>query len=222
MASLLDALKTSVFKKTLTILLLSVIIISCSSTMVIGTWKKSEDQEVKYDKIALLGISHSTVYRKIFEQAVEEQMLNYGYEAEGALDFLPPNENEDNTSPEIVMAFFASAKVDAVMTMHLLEIDDTRHYVPGRAYFIPYYNTYSFYDHYYEVYEYVYSPAYYAGELDVFLEANLFDFETGELIWSAQTETMDLNNINEIANSFAKTLVHNLHKSSVLFSSLKK
>ena len=189
--------------------------------MLIGTWEKSENQEIKYDKIAILGISHSTIYRKIFEQAVEEQMLAYGYPAEGALDFLPPNENEDNTSPEIVMAFFGSAKVDAVMTIHLLDIDDTRRYVPENVYFIPYYNTYSFYDHYYDIYEYVYSPAYYAGELDVFLEANLFDFKTGELLWSAQTETMDLNNISEIANSFADVLVHDLHKSDVLFSSLK-
>jgi len=43
-------------------------------------------------------------------------MLDYGYPAKGALDFLHPNENEDNTTPEIVMAFFCSAKVDAVMT----------------------------------------------------------------------------------------------------------
>ena len=190
--------------------------------MIIGSWKKSENQELKYNKIAILGISHSTEYRKIFETYVEEQMINYGYNAEGAFDFLPPNENEDNTSPEIIMAFFKSAKVDAVMTMHLLEIDDSRRYVPGTVYFTPYYSTYSFYDYYYDIYEYVYSPAYYTGELDVFLEANLFDFETGELLWSAQTETADLNNVAEIANSFAEKLVKDLNKSKVLFSPMEK
>ncbi len=211
----------SIIYRTLTILLISIIIMSCTSSRVIGTWAKGEDKEIKFNKIAILGISHSTEYRKIFEQAVEEQMLIYGYNAEGALDFLPPNENEDNTTSELINAFFKSAKVDAVITMRLLEIDDFRRYVPGTGFFVPYYSTFSFYDHYIESYEYVYSPGYYTGELDVFLEANLFDFETGELLWSAQTETMDLNNVTEIANSFAKVLVDELNKSEVLFSSLK-
>ena len=205
-------------KSTIAIFLISVITISCSSSMIIGTWKKSENQELKYNKIAILGISHSSSYRKIFEQSIEEQMLNYGYAAEGALDFLSPNENEDNTSPEILMAFFESAKVDAILSIHLLEIDDDRRYVPGSVYFMPYYNAYSFYDYYYDMYDYVYSPAYYAGELDVFLEANLFDFATGELLWTAQTETTDLNSVAEIANNFANVLVKDLYKSKVLYS----
>ena len=205
-------------KSTIAIIFISVITISCSSTMIIGTWKKGENQELKYNKIAILGISHSSSYRKIFEQSVEEQMLNYGYAAEGALDFLPPNENEDNTSPEIVMAFFESAKVDAILSIHLLEIDDDRRYVPGSLYFTPYYNAYSFYDYYYDMYDYVYVPSYYTGELDVFLEANLFDFATGELLWTAQTETTDLNSVAEIANSFANVLVKDLYKSNALYS----
>ncbi len=205
-------------KSTIAIFLISVITISCSSSMIIGTWKKGENQELKYNKIAILGISHSSSYRKIFEQSIEEQMLNFGYAAEGALDFLSPNENEDNTSPEILMAFFESAKVDAILSIHLLEIDDDRRYVPGSVYFMPYYNAYSFYDYYYDMYDYVYSPAYYAGELDVFLEANLFDFATGELLWTAQTETTDLNSVAEIANNFANVLVKDLYKSKVLYS----
>ena len=56
--------------------------------------------------------------------------------------------------------------------------------------------------------------------MDVFLEANLFDFETGDLVWSAQTETMDLNTISEIANSYADILVDDLLKSEVLISSI--
>ncbi len=93
---------------------------SCTSSRVIGTWTKDEVQQITYNKIAILGISHSTEYRKNFEQAVEEQMLIYGYNAEGALDFLPPNENEDNTTSELINAFFKSAKVDAVITLRLL------------------------------------------------------------------------------------------------------
>jgi hypothetical protein len=33
------------------------------------------------------------------------------------------------------------------------------------------------------------------GELDILLEADLFDFASGELIWAAQTETVNLNQL---------------------------
>jgi hypothetical protein len=33
----------------------------------------------------------------------------------GALDFLPPNANEDNISPEVVMDILRSVKADAVL-----------------------------------------------------------------------------------------------------------
>ncbi len=195
--------------------------ISCSSsTKVIGTWKNNEEKSYKFNKIVILGIAHDAATRKVFEVAIEERMLADGYAAEGALDFLPPNANEDNISPELVMAFFKSAKVDAVMTISLLEVDDSRRYVPGTVFFLPYYSTYTFYYHYVEYYDYVYVPGFYAGEMDVFLEANLFDFETGDLVWSAQTETMDLNTISEIANSYADVLIDDLLKSKVLISSI--
>lgn len=197
--------------------------ISCStSTKVVGTWKKSEEKTYDFSKIVILGIAHDAATRKVFEVAIEERMLADGYVAEGALDFLPPNANEDNISPELVTAFFTSAKVDAVMTISLLEVDDSRRYVPGTVFFLPYYNTYTFYDHYMEYYDFVYVPGFYTGELDVFLEANLFDFKTGDLIWSAQTETMDLNSISEIANSFSDVLVDDLLNSKVLISSTNK
>jgi hypothetical protein len=189
---------------------------SCSSTKVLGTWTKSEGKHYDYHKIAILGLAHDAATRKVFEVAVEEQMLSKGFAAEGALDFLPPNVNEDNTSPELIKAFFKSAGVDAVLTISVLEVDDSRRYVPGEIVYMPYYYTYTFYDHYYEYYEYVYAPGYFTGELDVFFEANLFDFETGELIWSAQTETMDLNKLDEIVHSFAAVLVDDLVKSDIL------
>ena len=215
----MDSMKN--IKKSLRFLIISLLMISCStSTKVIGTWKNNEEKTYNYNKIVILGIAHDAATRKVFEIAVEERMLADGFAAEGALDFLPPNSNEDNTSPELIDAFFKSAKVDAVMTISMLEVDDSRRYVPGTVFYLPYYNTYSFYDHYVAYYDYVYAPGYYAGELDVFLEANLFDFETGELIWSAQTETMDLNSIAEIASSYADVLVDDLLKSKVLISSV--
>ena len=206
-------------KLCMTSLLLLLLIGGCgTSTKVIGTWKKSEEIVYDYNKLVILGIAHNEATRKTFEIAIEEQMLSAGLAGEGALDFLPPNANEDNTPPELVMAFFKSAKVDAVMTVSVVHIDDSRRHMPDALIYAPYYTTYSFYDQYVEYYDWVYLPGYDTGELDVFIEANLFDFESGNLIWSAQTETMALNSISEIASNFSYVLVDDLVKSKVLIS----
>ncbi len=194
-----------------------ILLMGCStSSNIVGTWKKTEGKVYNFDRIAILGIAHNAETRKLFETALEERMLRKGFPAEAALDFLPPNANEDNISPEIVHSILQSSDVDAVMTIHLLRIDDTRRFVPDRMIYEPYYVTYTFTDHHTEVHEYVMVSGYFTGELDVFLEANLFDFSSGELIWAAQTETVDLSQVSDVASSFSSVLVEDLVKSSVI------
>ena len=187
-----------------------------TSTRVTGTWMKDQDAEYTFDKIAILGIAHEAAIRKVFEVSLEERMLEKGYPAEAALDFLPPNANEDNLPPEIVQSIFKSSGVDAVMTIHLLKVDDSRRFIPDGMLYEPYYVTYTFNEYHAEVYEYVVVSGYFTGELDIFLEANLFDMASGQLIWSAQTETIDLSELHDIAGSFSTVLVEDLARSNVV------
>lgn len=205
-------------KNALLISAVLMIMISCGpTTRVTGSWTRLEHEAVQYDKIAILGIAAKSENRRLFEDEVETRLVQKGYPVIAALDLLPPNAAVGSISREIVRDIFKSAEVDAVFTMSMRHQEDTRRYVPARGvYYTPYYYNVPFYDYYGGFSNYYYSPGYYTGSVQVFLEANFFDFNTGELIWSAQTKTVDVMNIRKMAVEFADVIVADFVRQNVV------
>lgn len=199
------------------IIILFFVIISCSTgTKVTGSWTRLEHQPESFKKIVILGIAHNSENRRIFEDQVETRLENKGYPVIAALDLLPPKAAIGTISREIVRDIFISADIDAVFTMSMRHMEDTRRYVPGQGYYMPYYYNVPFYDYYGGFNNYYYSPGYYTGSFQVYLEANFFNFETGELLWSAQTKTVDVSSILKMAEQFADVIVEDFIRSDVV------
>lgn len=201
------------------VILLIVVMIACTAgkTSVTGSWTRLDHEPEQFKKIVVLGIGHNSENRRAFEDQVETRLAAKGYPVIAALDLLPPNAAIGTITKEIVGSIFESANVDAVFTMSMRHMEDTRHYVPARGtYYTPYYSTMGFYDYYGGFSSYYYSPGYYTGSFQVFLEANLFNFETGELLWSAQTKTQDVQNIDKMALQFADAIVEDFISQNVV------
>jgi hypothetical protein len=164
----------------------------------------------------VLGIGQNSTNRRIFEDAVETKLENLGYPVVAALDYLPPTAAIGTITKEIVRDIFVSADVDAVFTMSLRHEEDTRHYVPGSTAYVPYYWNYGFYDYYGGYAGYYYSPGYYTGSVQVYLEANFFEFPSGDLLWSAQTKTTNVTNIQKMADQFSEVIVADFIRQDVV------
>ena len=203
-----------------------ILMVACaSSTKVTGSWTRLDHEPASYKKVVVLGIAQNSVNRRIFEDQVETRLVEQGYPVMAALDMLPPNAAIGTITKEIVRDIFISAKIDAVFTMSMMHKEDTRRYVPGHgaaSFYTPYYYNVPFYDYYGGFNSYYYSPGYYTGSVQVFLEANLFDFESGELIWSAQTKTTDLSSIDKMAVQFADVIVADFIRQEVLVAPPEK
>jgi len=177
-------------------------------TKVTGSWTRMDHEPATFNKIVVLGIGHNSENRRIFEDEVETRLEARGYPVIAALDLLPPNAAIGTITKDIVNEIFISADIDAVFTMSMRHQEDTRRYVPGRGtYYTPYYSTIGFYDYYGGFSNYYYTPGHYTGSYKVFLEANLFDFKNNELLWSAQTETTNVENVHQMAVQFADAIV---------------
>ena len=187
------------------------------TTKVTGSWTRLNHEPTSYKKVVVLGIAANSVNRRIFEDQVETRLEAKGYPVIAALDLLPPNAAIGTITREIVFSIFESADIDAVFTMSLRHEEDTRRYVPAQGtYYTPYYSTIGFYDYYGGFGTYYYSPGYYTGSVQVFLEANFFDLETNELIWSAQTKSTDVASIDQMAIQFADVIVEDFISHNVL------
>ncbi len=205
------------FKNGFFISAMLILMVACGpTTKVTGSWTRLDHEPEQFKKIVILGIAQNSQSRRIFEDQVETRLEEKGYPVVAALDYLPPNAAIGTITKEIVMDIFAAADIDAVFTMSMRHQEDTRRYVPGSNYYMPYNYNVPFYDYYGGFNNYYYSPGYYTGSVQIFLEANFFDFESGELLWSAQTKTTDLTNIDKMAVEFADVIVADFIRQNVV------
>jgi hypothetical protein len=70
---------------------------------------------------------------------------------------------------------------------------------------------------YYSYYNPVmYDPGYYATDKNYYLEINLYDAKTEELVWSAQSETTNPSSIETFSYSFSQLVVNQLIKDGLI------
>jgi hypothetical protein len=62
----------------------------------------------------------------------------------------------------------------------------------------------------------MYDPGYYVTDKTYFLETNLYDSETEELIWSAQSETVNPGGIDNFVADYPDKLVEQMVKDGLL------
>lgn len=192
---------------------------SCTpTTKITGSWTRLDHEPAVYNKVVILGIAPNSTNRRIFEDHVDLKFAEEGFhELFPALDLLPPTAAQGTITKEIVFEIFETSGVDAVFTMAVRHVEDTRRYVQGASSaYVPYYNNVGFYDYYGGYAGYYYTPGHYTGSVKIYLEANFFDFKTGELIWSAESQAAKISDIDRMAKEYADIIVADFIKHEVL------
>ena len=180
-----------------------------------ATWSAYPDQSVSFNKIAVLGLTKNLEARTLIEDFIERKLVSLGYNAVAGLDFLLPNTTGENADIEIIRRLLTVNKFDAVLVVSLMGVNDTRRYVPGSYLYSPIHTT-SFYDYYGQMSNYLYSPGYYTGSINVFVETNLYNYPEETLIWSGQSKTSDISNLEKSADIFSDVIVKELARSEVI------
>ncbi|MBS7564414.1 hypothetical protein KHS38_08340 [Mucilaginibacter sp. Bleaf8] len=77
-----------------------------------------------------------------------------------------------------------------------------------------YYNR--FWTYYNNWYPYLYAPGYYDQQQVYYLETNLYDARTEELIWAAQSETYDPSSIDNFLKGYVKSIHERMVKDGLI------
>lgn len=197
---------------------------SCSSvTEISGTWKKPATAAKKFSKIAILGLSGDVVKRSAVENAVVAEFRRYGITAVSGTNILPDSFMDsdkdgkaDDKNKDAVAKKLKELGVDGAMVLSLMDKKETEHYVPGSTYYSPYSGYYPFNNYYWGTYNTVYSPGYTTKSTEYFLSSNFYDMSNEQLLWSAQSETMNPQSIKDFSASFSKALVEDFMGSGVV------
>ncbi len=184
---------------------------SCGPTVrVTGSWMNEPAlRGESYQKIFLAVLSPRIESRVVVEGDIENAFQEKGVEVIKSSETFPPkykpaNEAEQKEAVEKIRALGA----DAIMTVALKDTKSETYYVPGTTSYMP--TAYPYYGSYWGYYGYtyqrVYEPGYYGVDNTYYLEANLFDIDSGELLWSAQSEAYNPSNLKSFSREYTKTL----------------
>jgi len=184
--------------------------VSCSTTTKItGSWKAADyTKGEEFKKIAVVTLAQNSTSQLIVEKTFVDRFKYLGYDAIPTSDFMV-GEVVKKENAKMIDKMFKDRGVDAVIILSLLKVKDDVRYVQGSTPYGPgsYYGGY--YGYYYNNYNRM-NNGYYEETQSIFLESNFYDLREGKLISSIQTQTVDPTGIDDLSQSFSKTILEKL------------
>ncbi|NDE78313.1 MAG: hypothetical protein EB047_03785 [Chitinophagaceae bacterium] len=205
------------------VILLFVVLACGSSSRITSSWRSSDKATATFKKVIVLGLikeSDRTI-REEMEQYLAQELRLRGQTAVCACDLYSPKEFDQLTEKQALEKLKDSG-VDAVLTIVLLDKTRERYYIPGQSYYTPYgiyYNRFWGYSR--TIYGRIYSQGYYTTDTKYFWESNLYDLESGELLYSAQSQSFDPPSSAAMGKEYGRLIVDDLvSKRVIAFSSI--
>lgn len=192
----------------------------CSpSTKITASWKNPKLQAKYYSNIFIASMTSNNIARTTIENELAERLGEAGVKATKSQESFPPTFNQGMPDRETLMGAVRGSATDAILTVTVLRKESETRYVPGSYRYEPWprYGYYgNFWGYYSYWYPYTYEPGYYTEDRIYFLETNLYDGATEELVWSAQSETYNPSSVTDFSKNFAKTITERMRKDGLL------
>ena len=208
------------------VILAAVLVQGCYSTNISASWLSQDHEPRNFKKLLVIGMSTNVAARATVEDELVYFFRVKGINAVAASSVLSPDRNLVSQAQDVQKAALVKEGFDGVFAISLLEKKESTKYVCGTSTYAPasFYGGYygSFYSYYPHMYSNVYQPGYYTASQEVILNSSLFDVDSGDLLWSAQSETVDQSSLDSFANSYAKSMATQVVKRKVIIPNAAK
>lgn len=188
---------------------------SCSSSTLVDEWSDPSFHEPPLKKILVFAIRKDLSKRQIWEDAFSDELSEYGVQATSSYRLFP------NLLPDTSQVIEAVQEngFDGVLVTRLLLSDTSSDYVDSSVTMqqVQRYNLRTGYYTYYE--EYVQHPGYL--ESQIIRRRSIEVWATGKggrMIWSATSNTPEMNTIEAVRDDIADLVVHELVRQTIIKS----
>lgn len=203
----------------LAILILAFVFGCSPSTKILGSWTSPTKPSSGYNSIFVTAITENLLARQQIENDIDKILEADGITAVSSFEIIPPGFMPSAANKDKVINAIKAGGHDAILTMALLDQTTETRYVPGSTMYAPmgygrgYGSFYGYYSYYGPT---MYSPGYYDTDKKYYIEINLYDANTEELVWSSQSETTNPSSIESFAPEFAQIVVDQLIKDGLI------
>ncbi|PLY01957.1 MAG: hypothetical protein C0623_04815 [Desulfuromonas sp.] len=208
-----------IFVAVLSLMVLT-LVASCSSTTLTASWKNPEYGKF-LDKVYIVGVAKNNTTRRIFEDSFKQELAKTG--VAGIVSYKSITAEEDNK--DIIMQKALENRADSILISRMVKKRTETVETPGRITtyktgeyypynYSPHYRYYN--DYYSHRYETIYEPPTVSRFEVATIESNIYGTDSGELIWSAQFETVVDGNLQRIINDFIAVVINDLKAKALI------
>ncbi|RZK50112.1 MAG: hypothetical protein EOO99_02685 [Pedobacter sp.] len=202
--------------------LLAILLGSCSpSTRITASWVDPEarNQNLSGQTIFIASLTRNLEVRTKLEDALADQASRRNMVAiKSSTQFRPDFYQNIPPEREIVDQIKRSG-ANMILTVSLIDTQSETRHVRGARTYSPYVN-YRWYGGFYSYMNYwnpiFQDPGYYVTDKTYFLESNLYSLDNNQLIWSAQSETMNPGSIDSFVASYPSIIFEQLMKDGLM------
>jgi hypothetical protein len=199
-----------VMKKILFFLSVAGSVISCAPDSKITSAWKNASRTKSYGHVVVVALTHDVNAKTVVERDLSGALEAKNVTVMKSLDIFPPAFTKDITK-EDMLGKIRLAGADAILTVSMINKETKTSYVPGSPGYVPgFWGYYSYWG------PTVYRPGYYTEDRVYYMETNLYDASTDELVWSAQSETYNPSSITGFSKELAKILANRLQKDKII------
>jgi len=197
-------------------LLCFILMNSCATKDIVRDWNSSEEHKIDFDRIMIMGLVNQVSLRNDIENEMVNAAIKNGLNVTNSMGMFPPQFGGiplDDT--EQIKERLQERGYDGILTVALIDIQAERYVGPERTY-VPliYYNRFG--NYYFRTAAVVYRPGYFTLQTRYFLETNLYEVESGKLIWSGRSYAFDPQDIKSLSPKYAKRLFKELDRTGVI------
>ena len=204
-------------------LTICLLLLNCGglNTKMTGSWKNEDKlKNSSYNSVFIAVMGPSVEAKNMLENELAYRVNNRGAKAFKSHDIFVSTFSKDNLPEKSEMLkIIRDTGAETIFTVALKDKETTTRYVPGTStYYAPmgygYYG--NFYGYYSNFYPMAYEPGYYKEDKIFYVESNLYDTETEELIWSAQSKTYNPDSSEDFVKDYTQALIDRLIQDGVI------
>lgn len=196
------------------------LLVNCSSTRLIDSWKSSEYTNFQPKKVLIVGMTDNLTARKIFEQNLKNEFTRRGIEAVESYDvfgsaFMDSKQTEEQINEEVNR--LVGDGYDSVLISAVKGVDEKTSYSGDQ--FVTGYYWRRFGRYYYRYQDVYFQPGYYKDYKVYHIEASLYNIKLNNdksLVWVASYNIVDPNSISATVHDYVKTIIQSLENESII------
>lgn len=202
--------------------IVTIFLAACSSTKEsTGVWYDKEKIKGKsYDNFFVIVMTADIEARVRLENDIAATIVSRGHKAIKSYEVLPADLKDPK--PPAVDALIEKIKAsdcNAVFVTSLLDKSDAIRHTEGGTHYTmrtDYSWAGTFFGYYSHYYSTVTTPGYYSNDKTYFMQSNLFDKATQELMFSVQSEIFNPSSLASGSRTYISTLLKQLDKAKLL------